>query len=312
MAPGRLTIAQPHGATFPVVGLKKSRPRVALQGRGQLPTYVERIADTRIHPVATRGNELVGRVTREEDPPTMIAFSNEQMRIPGIRNEGLECERTRREAVNKRSWIDFVQSDTGREKCVQSPDVPIVLRDHGRLRGLIVPGDTPWLQDVAGVGAKMYHIKLSDPGNSVVTDVKASTNLADAAVAADQILALYFFGLADFDILYSRHHRVRILNEVLEGDAESHVDCRLRLDRSLENRLDRDLGHPHGGFDRLRAVIALTNDRPRLLDARIAKPMQFMSGKRRDPRHVKIVRFRNGNVTQVFRQSKLPKQFHAA
>jgi hypothetical protein len=158
----------------------------------------------------------------------------------------------------------------------------------------------------------MHHIELGDPGSSVVTDVKASTNLADAAVAADQILAFYFFGLAGFDIPYSRDHRGQILNEVLEGDSESHVDFRLRLDRSLENRLDRDLGHPHCGFDRLRTVVAFTNDRPRLLDARIAKPMQFMSGKRRDPRHVEIVRFRNGNVTQVFRQSKLPKQFHAA
>jgi hypothetical protein len=129
---------------------------------------------------------------------------------------------------------------------------------------------------------------------------------------SQQISALYFFGLAGFGILDSRDHGVRILNEILEGDAESDVDFGLRLDRSLENRLDRDLGHPHGGFDRLRAVIALTNDRPRLLDARIAKPMQFMSGKRRDPRDVEIVRFRNGDFTQAFRQSKLPKQFHAA
>src|SRR4029077_8205048 len=116
MAPGRLTIAQPHGATFPIVRLKKSRPRIALQGRGQLPTYVERIADARIHPVATRGNELVGRVAREEDPSTTVALGNEQMRIPGIRNESLECERTPSEAMDQRRWIDFVQSHIGRQK----------------------------------------------------------------------------------------------------------------------------------------------------------------------------------------------------
>ena len=195
---------------------------------------------------------------------------------------------------------------------MQSPDVPIVLRDHRRLRRLIVPGDAPWLQDVAGVGTKMHHIKLSDPGNSVVTDVKASTNLADAAVASHQILALNFLGLAGFDILYSRDHRIRPLNEVLEGDAEPYIDLRLRVDRALKNGFDGDLGNAHCRFERLRAVIALANDRPRLLDARIAKPMQFVSGKRRDPRHVEIVRFRNGDLAQVFRQPKLSKQFHAA
>src|SRR4029077_6797548 len=83
-------------------------------------------------------------------------------------------------------------------------------------------------------------------------------------------IGTYFLGLACFAVLYGREHRVRILNEVLEGDAESNVHFGLRVDRSLKNRLDGDLGDPHCGFDRLRAVVALTNERPRLLDARIA------------------------------------------
>src|SRR4029077_1021190 len=109
----------------------------------------------------------------------------------------------------------------------------------------------------------MHHVELSDPGNSVVSNVQASTNLAGTAVAANQILALYCLGLACFAVLYGREHRVRILNEVLEGDAESNVHFGLRVDRSLKNRLGSDLGDPHCGFDRLRAVVALTNERPR-------------------------------------------------
>jgi hypothetical protein len=33
----------------------------------------------------------VGRVSREKNPSTTIALSNEQMWVPGIRNEDLEC-----------------------------------------------------------------------------------------------------------------------------------------------------------------------------------------------------------------------------
>ena len=312
MAPGRLTIAQPYRAAFSIVGLQKSRPRVAFQSRGQLPADVERIANARIHPVAARRNELVGRITGEENPSATVALSNEQMWVPGVRNEGLECERSSREAMDQRRRIDFVQPGFGREKSVQSPDVPIVLRDHRRLRRLIVPGDAPWLQDVAGVGTKMHHVKLSDAGNSVVTDVQASADLADAAIAANQILALDFLGLTGVDVPNGRDHGIRALNKVLECDAEPYIDLGFRLDRALENWLDGDLGNPHCRFNWLRAVVALANDRPRLLDARIAKPMQFVPRKGRDPRHVEIVCLWNGDVTKMFRHPKLSKQFHAA
>src|ERR1700733_15521786 len=109
----------------------------------------------------------------------------------------------------------------------------------------------------------MHHVELSDPGNSVVSNVQASTNLAGAAVAADQIFALYVLGLACFSVLYGREHRVRILNEVLEGDAESNVHFGLRVDRSLKNRLDGDLGDPPCGCDRLGAGAEPPHERPR-------------------------------------------------
>jgi hypothetical protein len=44
----------------------------------------------------------VSRVSREKDPSTTVALSNEQMWIPGIRNQDLEWERTFRETVNQR------------------------------------------------------------------------------------------------------------------------------------------------------------------------------------------------------------------
>ena len=168
----------------------------------------------------------MGRVTREEDPSTIVALSNEQMWVPRIRNEGLECERTAREAVDQRRLIDFIQSDVGREKCVQGPDVPIVLRDHCRLRGLIVPGNTPRLQNVARVGAKVHHVKLSDPRNSVVTNIHATADLADATIASDKILTLNLFSPAGFDVLHSRDYGIRTLNELLERNA----DCASTVD----------------------------------------------------------------------------------
>ena len=116
--PSRLTIAQAHRATFSIVGLQKRRPRIAFQSRSQLPADVKRIANTRIHPIATRGNELVGRITGEENPSATIALSNEQVWVPRIRNEGLECELSSREAMDERRRIDFVERGVGREKSV--------------------------------------------------------------------------------------------------------------------------------------------------------------------------------------------------
>src|ERR1700722_4417615 len=51
MAPGALTITQPHRAALAIVGLEKSRPGITFQSRGQLPADVERIANAGIHPV---------------------------------------------------------------------------------------------------------------------------------------------------------------------------------------------------------------------------------------------------------------------
>jgi hypothetical protein len=99
----------------------------------QLPVDVERVPNTRIHSIATRRDELVGGVSGEKDPSTTVALSNEQMRVPGIRNEDLEWKRTFREAVNQRGRIDFLRPHVGREKCMRGPDVPIVLRDHCHL-----------------------------------------------------------------------------------------------------------------------------------------------------------------------------------
>jgi hypothetical protein len=102
VAPSRLAIAQPHWAAFSIVGLEKSRPRVALQGRGQLPADVERIANARIHPIAACGDELVGGITREENPSMTVALGYEQVWVPGIRDQRLESERPPREAMDQR------------------------------------------------------------------------------------------------------------------------------------------------------------------------------------------------------------------
>src|SRR5277367_6421514 len=253
VAPGGLTIAQPYRAALAIVGLQKSRPRITLQSRRQLPADVERVANSGIHPVAARGNELVGRVAREENPSTTVALGNEQMWVPGIRHEGLECEGPSREAMDQRRRVDFVQWGVGREKSVQSPEVAIVLSDHRRLRRLIVPRDARWLQHVAGVGTEMHHVKLGDPGNAVITDVEASADLTGATVAANQILALDLLGLARFGIPYGRNHGILVLDKIVERDAEPYIDLGLRFDRSLKNGFDGDLGNPHGRLDRLRA-----------------------------------------------------------
>src|ERR1700751_4091977 len=107
MSPSRPTIAQAHGTTFSIVRLQKSWPCVTLQSRGQLPADVEGVPNTRIHSIATRRNELVGGISRKKDPSTTVALSNEQMWVPGIRNEHLEWERTFREAVKQRGRLGF-------------------------------------------------------------------------------------------------------------------------------------------------------------------------------------------------------------
>src|SRR6202041_2930585 len=93
MAPGRLTIAESHRAPLSIVRLHKTRPRVTLQGRRQLPTDVERIANAPIPAAAAGRNTLVGRIAREETPSATVPLSNEPMWIPGVRNQCLECER---------------------------------------------------------------------------------------------------------------------------------------------------------------------------------------------------------------------------
>jgi hypothetical protein len=125
-------------------------------------------------------------------------------------------------------------------------------------------------------------------------------------------LTLNLFSPAGFDALHGRNHGVWTLNKLFERNAESCVDGRFRVDRPLQYWLDGDLGDPHWRLHRLRAVIALTDDRLRPLNARISKAMQFMPGKGGDPRHVEIVCFRDSDLTQEFGQSKLSKQFHAA
>jgi hypothetical protein len=114
-----------------------------------------------------------------------------------------------------------------------------------------VPGDTPWLQNVARVGAEMHHVKLGDTGNSVVAIIQAIADLANATIASDQVLTLDLFSPAGFDVLHGRNHGIWTLNKLFEGNAESGVDRRFCVDRPLQYWLDGDLGDPHCRLHRL-------------------------------------------------------------
>src|SRR6476659_4789974 len=97
----------------------------------------------------------------------------------------------------------------------------------------------------------MHHVKLSNAGNSIVTNIQAIADLANATIASDQVLTLDLFSPAGFDVLQGRNRGVWTLNKLFERNAESYIDGGFRIDCPLQYRLGGDLGDPHCWLDGL-------------------------------------------------------------
>ena len=75
----------------------------------------------------------------------------------------------------------------------------------------------------------MHHVKLGDTGHSVVTNIQAIADLADATIASDHVLTLDLFSPAGFDVLHGRNHGIWALNKLFERNAEA-VETGFALD----------------------------------------------------------------------------------
>src|SRR5215207_2943097 len=82
---GPLAIAHGNRLTLDLIAVEQPRATPSLRHRGELPADVDGVGDSAVHAVAAGGNDLVGGVTREEDPAIAIAVGDEDIGSPYAR-----------------------------------------------------------------------------------------------------------------------------------------------------------------------------------------------------------------------------------
>ena len=74
---------------------------------------------------------------------------------------------------------------------MNSPDIFIVLGNHRSKRRLVVPGDTPALQQISLGRSKVDHVEFADARLPLQLYAQPRPNTAGTAVAADEILTAH-------------------------------------------------------------------------------------------------------------------------
>jgi hypothetical protein len=123
-----------HGAPLDFIRSEQARPAETLERRRQFPTEVDGIADPGIHPVAPRRDELVRGVACEKDASLAIRFGDQEVRRPRIRYQNLEGEWPAGIGFDEGTWIELGCVLVGKYRNMNSPDIIIVLGNHGSKR----------------------------------------------------------------------------------------------------------------------------------------------------------------------------------
>src|SRR5579862_5825923 len=90
---GRTDISFTDLPAFGLVGLKELRPAPALQSCGQFPGQVESVRDAGIHAKASRRNDKVHSVAREEDAALAVLLGEQQVLSPLAAIDHFEVDR---------------------------------------------------------------------------------------------------------------------------------------------------------------------------------------------------------------------------
>src|SRR6202011_4069796 len=122
---------------------------------------------------------------------------------------------------------------------LQGPGVLVVLRDQRALVGLVVPGDTESLQQVARVGAEMDHVALRHRRAPFQPDAETLAHDARAAIAAGEESAAHLLRGAGLGDPQGAGDALLVLDEILERHAPARLDQWMAEDGVLQPRLDQ-------------------------------------------------------------------------
>src|ERR1700736_2899984 len=200
------------------------------------------------------------------------------MRSPRTGKEDLVVERGSREFPQNCAGVEFVRCDRRILAGVDRPYVLVILRNERAERRLVMPRNSPALQNLARARAEMNHLELSNPRRAIERDIEQLANAAAAAVAADQVIAANGLGPIVFGIPQGCRDPGLILFEIVKRPSEPHAGARLGLRRGFQNRFDLDLRDAHSGLARLSAVVGLADQPAGLFRTGIAKAMQLVPG----------------------------------
>src|SRR3984957_16896934 len=135
-----IAVGQRNRPPLRLNGGEKLRAAPTLQHSGKLPSHVHGVANSGVHAITARRNELMRRIPGQPDASGTEVIGNDKMRAPGIGLFDFAWKVNAKRLEQKPFWFDAFRVNARRNQIVQRVNFLIVLCDQSAADGrLIMP-----------------------------------------------------------------------------------------------------------------------------------------------------------------------------